>query len=263
MDSVYRLSGLNPTIVRSESLSDFGSIWYFACVPFPGTTDKFSLEVKQKVYLSFGELEPVIMTVKPSKDKLFKEFTMRIDRPFELHFTVPPNILSAQLFIHSDPDPIQLTYNSFKNMSGQSNPSVSTTDPALLQAVTMLVQTTAQTAAAVVASDEATQNFDNIPLELQLGEAKFFVAGNVNKLTAIDRNCREIIVANNNATGSLKLMAVPAADGTKYADITNITGNPILPGGSFVINEPTSRDEWYIVGSLPNMKVNFTKSVKV
>ncbi len=222
-----------------------------------------------RVHIStpMGDLKPVDYQLEISSHKNIYIQFLTIPVPefdYKIEIIHPTGITRSMLEIWEYNDPqTYLSNQLFSSMSGQSNPApAAQSDPATVAALTQLVANTAATNAAIVASDEAVQNFDNFPVELLLAGAGYVAAAN-NKMTAIDRNCREIIISNNNLAGSLKLLAVPPADGTAYNLITNITGNPIAPGGSFVINEPTSRDEWFIAGSVAGMKVNFTKSVKV
>jgi hypothetical protein len=247
-------------VVRSSDLTELGSSWYISIVPFGGLPANFSLTVTQRCQLPFGELVPIIHTVPSSVEGFYQLVPVRIDLPFELELSVPPVGSSALVTIHYQPD----LYIPFSNpflMSGQSNPPQS--DPAVLAALNAVAAAAAATSAAVQASDENIINFATTQSEIQLGAPVFIVPNNVNRICKADPAAREYVISNNNANGSIKLRVAPLPDGTAYAAISSELGNPIPPGGNFVISDPTCRGEVYAVGSLANMLVTVVKSAKV
>jgi hypothetical protein len=185
---------------------------------------------------------------------------VRIDLPFELELSVPPLGRSALVTIQYQPDLYNLYSNPFL-MSGQSSPPQ--TDPAVLAALNAVAAAAAATSAAVVASDENIINFATSQKEVQLDTPVFVVANNVNRICPADPAAREYIISNNNAKGSIKLRVAPLPDGTPYEKISSELGNPIPPGGNFVISDPTCRGEVYAVGSVAGMQITIVKSYKL
>jgi hypothetical protein len=256
----YKLSGLNPTVVRSSDLTELGTSWYVSIVPFGGLPANFPLTITQRCQLPFGELTPIIHTIPSSVEGYYQLVPVRIDLPFELELSVPPIGSSALVTIRYEPD----IYPIFAPiMSGQSNSSSTTTDPALLAALNAVAASTAATTAAVQASDDNALTYVDTQVEVSLPTATFVVANNQNSIHSADIKARELIIANNNNSGNIKIVIVPPQDGTAYAAITNIVGNPIEKGGNMVLSDPMCRGAVYAIGSLPNMKVSVTKSAKV
>jgi hypothetical protein len=224
------------------------------------------IRVKEKTPL--GAKKPALfdLDIAPSQQSNFVQFLYYpVDFAYTIealnHENVSRSIIEIWEFLPS-------ITTSIYPMSGQFNPSG--TDPALaaaMQAVVTASQASAAasaaTTAAVVASDENNLNYDNIVSEFVLPNTTVFNSqNNQNRVLAADRNCREIIIANNNLSGSVKITSEPPADNTPYAAIISI-GNPIAPGGQIVLNDPTCRDNIFAVGSVNGLKLSVTRSVRV
>jgi hypothetical protein len=229
-----QINPLTLTVVYTENVED--DVFYI----YPG--DKNSLI-------------QIIQNLKPFKFKLF------LSNPNKSAISITVSLPKTTRIKSTNH---QLNYN----MSGQSNPSG--TDPALAAGIAAIVASnqqivaaTSATTAAVAASDENVLTYDTTTSEMSLGGAVFNATNNQNRIQAPDPKCRELIIANNNVSGLLKLTTTVPADNTAYAAVSQFMGNPIAPGGNFIVSDPTCRDEIYVVGSVANMKVGIVKSAKL
>jgi hypothetical protein len=213
---------------------------------------------------SLDSIRPITLTVSyidGFEDEVFS-IVPGIKKPLTEFVTISKPVSYKLNIQNPNKSSIQVTVSTIKKlkMSSQQNPAKS--DPAVSAALQALVAAQAATTAAVQAADESDDQFVTLPIDQQLSGIDFQSA--VNTLNGSgDQLMREIVIANNNASGSLKIVVNMPAEGTKYADIPTEAFNPVEPGGSATISDPACRGTFYVIGSEDNMQVEGMLSKKL